>query len=159
MILTEPRPATLTPTNDPAPVVQAVVDGIVANHEPETFLWIVFHQPDGGAHVRYAWTTGGPELGNHTDDHALAAGLDAADWLHIVSRHRHDSTRGRVEVHAHPLRPVLADVQAGLRSPGDHRAAVRRILRCYLDDIGQHHLPDAPPRWMGVGPTLVARTR
>ncbi|MEU1800837.1 hypothetical protein [Streptomyces sp. NPDC019937] len=144
-------PPTLTPTNDPAPVEHAVVDGILDDHDPETFLWIVFRRPDGGARVKYAWTDGGPDLGDRVDRLALAAGLDFADWLHIGGRHCQESTRGRIVVQAHPLRPVLADVQSGVRAPGDRRDGLLRVIACAAADTGQTPRPGLP-RWFGMGP-------
>lgn len=151
-------PALLLPTGNPKPVEKAVVEGIVDDFEPETFLWIVFHRPDGGAHVWYAWTAGGIPLGEHIDQHALAAGFDASDWLHITGRHRTDHHRGRVETQAHPLRPIEADLRNGARSPESERDKLRRLLDGARDMAGQPPRPDATvPRWIGVGPTLLHR--
>lgn len=146
----------LIPTNNPTPVEHAAVDGILNGFDPETFLWIVFHRPDGGARVWYAWTDGGQPLGNQVDDHALAAGLDCADWLHIGDRHCQQSTRGRIDIQAYALRPILTDVQAGVRSPDDRRTALRRLIDCAAEHTGQTPRPGVP-RWLGVGPTLLAR--
>jgi hypothetical protein len=149
-------PALLIPTGDPKPVEKAVVDSILDDFEPETFLWIVFHRPDGGAHVWYAWTVGGHPLGDKIDQAALAAGYDTADWLHITNRHRTDHHRGRVEIQAHLLRPIEADVRNGHRDSGTTRDGVRRILATAAEMAGQYRSADAPvPRWMGVGPTLL----
>ncbi|MFJ4469517.1 hypothetical protein ACIP2X_18765 [Streptomyces sp. NPDC089424] len=146
----------LTPTDDPAPVVRAVLDGITAQHEPETFLWIVLHRPDGGATIRYAWTTGGQALGDHVDRLALAGGLDAADWLHIGHCHCTRSTRGRIAIEAYALRPVLADVENGERSPEDRRAGLRRVIDSAAAATGQTPRPGCP-RWLGMGPALLNR--
>jgi hypothetical protein len=149
-------PALLLPTGDPTPVEKAVVEGIVGDFDPETLLWIIFHRPDGGARVWYAWTTGGVPLGEHIDQHALAAGYDASDWLHITGRHRTDHHRGRVETQAHPLRPIEADLRNGVRAPEELRDKLRRLLDYARETNGQPPRPDAVvPRWMGVGPTLL----
>ena len=66
-------PVVLTPTDDPTSVEKAVADSITADFEPETFLWIVFHRPDVGARIWYAWTAGGHPLGDRIDRAALAA--------------------------------------------------------------------------------------
>ncbi|MFC8676749.1 hypothetical protein ACFUEN_29190 [Streptomyces griseorubiginosus] len=149
--------APLVPSADPRPVELAVVDGIVAEHEPETFLWIVFPRPDGGSTIRYAWTEGGAPLGDRVDQLALTLGLDAADWLHIGDRNSQLSTRGRIRIEAYALRAVLADVQNGIRSPEQRRDGIRRILVCAADITGQTARPGIP-RWLGVGPTLLNRT-
>jgi hypothetical protein len=146
----------LIPTSDPTPVEKAAVDDILDGFDPETFLWIVFHRPDGGAHVWYAWTDGGAPLGDQVDQRALAAGLDAADWLHIGDRHCQHTTRGRIEIQAYALRPILADIHNGIRGPEDRRAALRRVIACAAAESGQTPRPGCP-RWLGVGPTLLAR--
>ncbi|MFE4329684.1 hypothetical protein ACFRQM_09530 [Streptomyces sp. NPDC056831] len=153
-VLDAPAPPALTPTDDPRPVELAALDGIVAAHDPETFLWIVFHRPDGGARIRYAWTTGGPALGDRIDNLAMAVGLDCADWLEIGDRHCQHSSRGRIDIQAYPLRPVLADVTGGIRAPEDRRDGVQRIIRCAAETTGQTPRPGVP-RWLGVGPTLI----
>lgn len=150
-------PVALTPHDDPTPVEQAAVDGIVGDFPPETFLWIVFHRPDGGARVWYAWTAGGHPLGDDIDRRALAAPLDAADWLYFMGRHVERRTRGRIQIDAHPLRPILADLQAGVRAPDDERAKVRRMVEVAADLTGQECPPPRPIRWVGVGPDLLAR--
>jgi hypothetical protein len=155
MITTAPRPALLVPTGDPTPVERAAADGIAAGFPPETFLWIEFHRPDGGARIWYAWTAGGQPLGDRVDHLALAAGLDATDWLHIGDRHCAHSTRGRIAIQAYPLRPVLADVQGGVRGPLDRREALRRVITCAADMTGQTPRA-AAPGWLGFGPALLA---
>jgi hypothetical protein len=149
-------PVVLTPSADPTPVEKAVADGIAADFDPETFLWLTFHRPDGGARIWYAWTAGGHPLGDRVDQLATAAGYDAADWLHISDRHQLASERGRVTIWAYPLRPVLADVRNGVRGPEDRREGLRRILRKAGELTGQ-----APrtltPRWLGFGPALTAQ--
>ncbi|HEX5568574.1 MAG TPA: hypothetical protein VFY14_16895 [Streptomyces sp.] len=132
------------------------MDGILDNFEPETFLWIVFHRPDGGAHIWYAWTSGGTPLGDQADRMALAVGMDFADWLHIGDRHRQDSNRGRVAVQAYALRPILTDIQNGVRGPEDRREGLRRILRTAEEMTGQTAHTHTP-RWLGFGPTLLNR--
>ncbi|MGY0065122.1 hypothetical protein ACWY4P_54040 (plasmid) [Streptomyces sp. LZ34] len=151
-----PAPPLLVPTGDARPVEKAAVDGIVDGFEPETFLWIVFHRPDGGARVWYAWTDGGATLGNRVDQLALAAGLDCADWLHIGDRNCQRSTRGRIAIEAYALRPILADVLTGVRAPGDRRDKVLRFIACAAEETGQTPRPGVP-RWLGVGPTLLNR--
>jgi hypothetical protein len=154
--LTPMRPLVLTPTDDPTPVEKAVADGIADGFEPETFLRLNFHRPDGGVRIWYAWTAGGQPLGDRIDQLAMAAGYDAADWLHIADRHEQTTTRGRVEIKAYPLRPVLADVQSGVRSPEERREGVRRILRKASEITGQPPRT-LTPRWLGFGPALTAR--
>ncbi|MGW5695563.1 hypothetical protein ACWEWX_32900 [Streptomyces asiaticus] len=149
-------PTLLVPTGDAKPVEKAAVDGIVDGFDPETFLWIVFHRPDGGARVWYAWTTGGTTLGDHIDRLALAAGLDFADWLHIGDRHCQHSDRGRIAIQAYALRPILSDVQTGVRGPDDRRDGLRRVIACAAAETGQTPRPGVP-RWLGVGPTLLNR--
>ncbi|MFD5610584.1 hypothetical protein [Kitasatospora sp. NPDC127060] len=153
-------PLVLTPTDDPTPVEQAVVDGIVGDFDPETFLWIVFNRPDGGAHVWYAWTTGGAPLGDAIDQAALAAGYDCSDWLHIGNRHLTKHSRGRITTDVYPLRPIEADIRGGLRAPETERDKMRRLLDTARAMNGQAH-PEATrdvPRWTGVGPALLNRT-
>ncbi len=142
----------LTPTSDPRPVEQAVVEGIAGAGEPDAFLWIVFRRPDGGERVWYAWTAGGAPLGDAIDRTALATGYDGADWLHIGARHLTKHSRGRVVTSIYPLRPISADVQAGLRAPEGERDAMRRLVTRAVSS--QARLP----RWLGVGPALLART-
>ncbi|WP_330479873.1 hypothetical protein OG301_39370 (plasmid) [Streptomyces platensis] len=149
-------PITLIPTGDATPVEKAAVDGIVDGFDPETFLWIVFHRPDGSARIWYAWTTGGTSLGDRIDDLALNAGLDVADWLHIGDQHCEHSTRGRIDIQAYALRPIFADVQAGVRGPEDRRDGLRRVIACAAEKTGQTPHPGVP-RWLGVGPTLLNR--
>lgn len=155
-VLDTPAPPALIPTGDRRPVELAIADSIAASHEPETFLWIAFHRPDGGATLRYAWTAGGPALGDRIDRLALAAGLDVADWLDITDRHSHQSTRGRIDIQACALRPALADVTSGHRAPEERRDGIRRIIRCAAETTGQTPRPGIP-RWIGVGPTLLNR--
>jgi hypothetical protein len=149
--------ANLAPTGDPAPVEKAVVDGIAADHDPETFLYMMFRRPDGSCQVWYAWTDGGHRLGDRIDQVALAAGLDCADTFHITRRHFTKHERGRIQVEAHPLRPILADVRTGVRAPESERDAIRRLFRD-AENPGQHAEAVKPlPRWLGVGPTLLNR--
>ncbi|TBO58827.1 hypothetical protein EYS09_15435 [Streptomyces kasugaensis] len=157
--LTTP-PLVLTPTDDPTPVERAVVDGLVGDFEPETFLWIVFHRPDGGAHVWYAWTVGGAPLGDAIDQTALAAGYDCSDWFHIGNRHLSKHTRGRVTTDSYPLRPIEADIRNGLRAPETERDRMRRLIEAAHPASGQT-CPEPTtdvPWWLGVGPALVTRT-
>ncbi|MFF4409768.1 hypothetical protein [Streptomyces sp. NPDC001404] len=152
-----PAPPLLpAPSDDATPVEKAAADSIAADFAPETFLWLTFRRPDGGVRIWYAWTAGGHSLGDRVDRRALAAGYDAADWLHIADRHQLRRARGRVEITAYPLRPVLADVQAGVRAPEDRREGIRRAVRKAGELTGQ-----APrtltPRWLGFGPALTSR--
>lgn len=147
---------TLTPTDDPAPVVLAVLAGITGQHEPETFLWINYHRPDGGATVYYRWTAGGQTLGDRVDLAALTVGLDAADWLHIGDRNCQRSTRGQFAIEAYALRPVLADVDNGVRAPEERRAAILRVIARAAEETGQSARPGCP-RWLGMGPALLSR--
>lgn len=146
----------ITLAGDPAPVQQAVTESIADGFEPETFLFLVFPLPDGGVRVRYAWTAGGVELGDRIDVEALARGLDCADHAHITDLHLRRSYRGRVRIDAHPLRPILADVLAGVRCPQDRRDGIRRLIECAADRTGQTPRPGVP-RWLGVGPDLLNR--
>lgn len=149
-------PTLLVPTGDAKPVEKAAVDSIVEGFEPETFLWIVFHPAEGGAHIWYAWTAGGTDLGDRIDRLALAAGMDGADWLHISDQHCQHTTRGRIAIQAYALRPILADVQNGVRGPEERREDLRRLLRKASEVTGQ--TPNTlTPRWLGVGPTLLNR--
>lgn len=152
-------PVILTPTNDPTPVEKAVVDGILDDFEPETYLSFVFNRPDGGARTWDAWTTGGQPLGDSIDQHAMAADLDAVDWFHIADRHGQHGTRGCVEITAYPLRLVLADVQSGVRGPDDQRVRLRAAVAEYCGIKGLAVLPaderDLP--WLGFGPALRAK--
>lgn len=120
--LTAPERITLTPSEDNTPVARAIVQSIAADHDPEVYLWIVLHRPDGGANLWHAWTEGGQPLGDEVDRAALAAGMDAADWLHIGDLNCTRSTRGRITVEAFALRPVLADVENGVRCDEERRA-------------------------------------
>ncbi|GFH36592.1 hypothetical protein [Streptomyces pacificus] len=155
MITTADDPTTLAPTTDRAPVELAIVSSIASTEPPETFLWITFHKPCGGATIRYEWTHGGTALGDHIDALAMAIGLDAADWMHITSEHAQTTTRGRIEIQAHPLRPILADVQAHVRCPDDRREGLHRILDKAAETTGT--APTRIPRWVGVGPALLGR--
>ncbi|MET9896854.1 hypothetical protein ABZZ47_43150 [Streptomyces sp. NPDC006465] len=67
-------PVVLTPTDDPTSVEKAVADSITADFEPETFLRIVLHRPDGGARIWYAWTAGGHPLGDRIAHGGVAEG-------------------------------------------------------------------------------------
>lgn len=153
-----PPPLMFTPSADPAPVEQAVALSIASGFPPETYLWIECHQQDGGMHLWHAWTEGGDVLGDQVDDLAVAAGLDAADWLDLTIRHQQVSSRGRIVIKAHPLRPLLADVQGGAGAPADLREALLRCLRYAAQESGRAPR-DIVPRWLGVGPVLTARRR
>ncbi|MER6367339.1 hypothetical protein ABT255_02985 [Streptomyces mirabilis] len=146
----------LAPTDDRRTVEQAVVASILGNFGPEMYLGFCFYRPDGGTNMRNAWTEGGEQLGDQVDGLALAAGLDAADWLHIGDRHSTVTHRGRIRVEAYPLRPILADVQTGERSPDERRAGLRRVIDCAAARTGQTVRPGLP-RWLGFGPTLLNR--
>ncbi|MFJ6085095.1 hypothetical protein ACIQI8_27175 [Streptomyces sp. NPDC092369] len=146
----------LVPVTSRKPVELAVIDSIASQQEPETFLWIVFYRPDGGANIRYAWTGNGAVLGDRIDQLALAMGLDCADWLHITDLHCRQSSRGRIAISAYALRPLLADVQRGTRSPETRRDGVRRIIACAAERSGQIPRPGIPG-WTGVGPSLLNR--
>ncbi|MFF4900519.1 hypothetical protein [Streptomyces sp. NPDC001068] len=144
------------PTADQAAVIHAVLDSITGQHPPETFLWVVHHHLDGGATLHYRWTPGGEPLGDHVDRAALAAGLDAADWLHIGDLNCRRSTRGRFSTDAFALRPVLADVGNGVRSPEDRRAGILRVIERAAEETGRTARPGCP-RWLGMGPDLLSR--
>jgi hypothetical protein len=148
----------LHPTSDPTPVEKAAVEGIADGFEPETYLWIEFHRPDGGVRAWHAWTTGGAPLGDQADRHALVSTMDVADWFAITSRYRTEHTRGRIHTTAHPLRPILADVQAGRGDDGDWRRKLDALIRDYCGETRQAEPePSRFPRWMGVGPHLVVK--
>lgn len=154
-ITLETAPVILTPSNDPTPVEKAVIDGILDDFPPETFLTFVFHRADGGARLWHAWTDGGTALGDRVDQLATAAGMDAADDMAIGARHVEQSTRGRVEINAYPLRPILADVEGEHGSDPVHRDKLRRALDWYAEQKGWPVLDDgyhAP--WIGYGPKL-----
>ncbi|MFF4385571.1 hypothetical protein ACFY0G_02075 [Streptomyces sp. NPDC001552] len=149
-------PLMFTPSDDPAPVEQAVALSIAASYPPETYLWIECHRPDGGMQLWHAWTQGGDVLGDHVDQVAVASGLDAPDWFEIAGRHEQVAHRGRIVIRAHPLRPVLADVKAGVRCPHDRRAGLRQLIVTAAGLSGQ--VPHTHmPRWFGVGPVLATR--
>lgn len=140
----------LIPSSDPTPVEKAAVEGIVGDHDPETFLLITFHRPDGGARLWYAWTVGGQPLGDRIDQVALAQVLDGADWIHIAQRHAQHSIRGRIAVQAYPLRPVLADVEVPVRADSD----LRRKWLTFRSDLRPDQMP-AWSCWVGFGPRIV----
>lgn len=161
MTATAVMPVTPAVPTDPTPVELAVIDGIVGGYDPETFLWIVFRRPDGGARIWYAWTAGGEPLGDQVDREALAAGYDCADWLHIGRRHVTQQSRGRVTIDAYPLRLVQGDVRCGLRAPEVERDKVRLMLGAAATGNFDGFAPPVSNlvRWMGVGPALVRKTR
>lgn len=144
----------LTPTSDRSPVERAVVDSLLDDHEPETFLWISFRTPEGGARVWYAWTEGGEPLGDQVDDVALSLGCDAADWLEMGRRHAVETERGRVKTQAHALRRILADLQAGTRAAEEERERLRRLI-AYACELGNQAPRTLEPRWLGCGPRLL----
>jgi hypothetical protein len=154
--LTVPERINLTPSDDNTPVARAIVQSIANDHDPEHYLWVVLHRPDGGANIWDAWTDGGRPLGDEVDRAALAAGMDAADWLHIGDLNVTRSTRGRITVEAYALRPVLADVESGVRCDQDRRAGVQLILDRAAVETGHPSRPQVP-RWIGMGPALIAR--
>jgi hypothetical protein len=147
----------LTPSTNTTPVEKAAVSGIADGFAPETFLWINFHRPDGGVRIWYAWTAGGTELGDKIDGAALAAGLDFADWLHLGDRHCTQSSRGRIEIQAFALRPILGDLLGGERGPQERRDGIDRILAVAAAHTGR------TPRlgvctWLGFGPAHISRS-
>lgn len=153
---TPERLTPLTPTGDARPVELALVDSITGEFDPEMWIAVTFPLPDGGIRVRWTWTAGGAELGNRIDRLALDARLDAADNFHICDLHAQESSRGHIRIHAHPLRPMLADVQAGVRAPESRRALLQRFIDFAAAEHGQTPRPGLP-RWMGVGPDLLNR--
>lgn len=146
----------LTPNDDRRPAERAVAASIGAMHDPETFLHLLFPQPGGGLRIVYAWTAGGRELGDRIDRDALARGLDCADHAHITDQHQRRTWRGHIRIDAYPLRPLLADVLAGVRADDERRAGIRRVIECAASRLGQTPRPGVP-RWLGVGPTLLNR--
>ena len=143
-------------TGDARPVELAVAESIADGFEPELWLAITFPRPGGALRVCWAWTGGGAELGNRIDGHALTAGLDAADNFELCDRHRRESWRGRIHIGAHPLRPIFADVQAGVRAPEERRAQLRRFIDVAPPQTRPTARPGVP-RWLGVGPDLLNR--
>lgn len=141
----------LTPSTDTTPIEKAAVSGIAGGFEPETFLWIEFHRPNGSVRIWYAWTSGGPELGDRMDRLALDAALDGADWLHYADRHAVHSTRGAIKIQAHPLRPILGDIQNGERGPRAWHEALDQALAASASATGFQ----ARSTWLGYGPRRV----
>jgi hypothetical protein len=154
MTATLQAPRILTPSSDRSPVERAVVDSLLGEFEPETFLWITFRTPEGGARVWYAWIEGGAPLGDQVDDLALTLGCTAADWLHIANRNMTVHQRGRVETQAHALRPMLGDLQSGVRATDEERDRLRRLLAHAAADCGITPRTLTPP-WAGCGPRLL----
>jgi hypothetical protein len=139
------------PTAPPAYADRAIVNSLTASHEPEMFLIITLH----GARTALAWTAGGEALGNKIDTEAAAAGLDMPDWVAITERHCQIHHRGRHTVHAHPLRPIQADVRA---RHGDVDGRVRTAklpALAQLPALFGCRRPHPVPGWCGVGPTAV----
>lgn len=141
----------LTPSTNTTPVEKAAVSGIADGFDPETFLWINFHRPNGSVRVWYAWTAGGTVLGDSIDRIALGAGLDAADWLHYGDRHAALSTRGAIQIEAYPLRPILADIQNGERAPEERRTQMTRFMAAAAADMGRP-IDRSRSTWLGYGP-------
>jgi hypothetical protein len=158
--LDAPTTCALTPTGDPRPVEKAVIDGIVDTFEPETHLWVVFHLPNGGARVYYAWTLGGDRLGDKIDREATARGFDLADWLFIPGRYRTEHVRGKVTTQAYPLRPILADVANGRRASEEDRVRTMRIFDASADLKGEPRpqVGDFIGPWGGVGPAVLGKS-
>lgn len=153
MTVATPPARLITPTSgDRSPVELAVISETIEEYGPEVYLGFTFHRPDGGANLWHGWTDGGPELGDLVDGVALAARLDAADWLHIGDRHRTTTDRGRVRIEAYPLRPVLADVHNGERSDEPRRQTLIRFLDVAAAQTGQPRPALALPLWPGFGP-------
>ncbi|MCX4543822.1 hypothetical protein [Streptomyces sp. NBC_01565] len=144
----------LTLSKNTTPVEKAVVSGIADGFDPETFLWINFHRPNGGIRIWYAWTAGGAELGHKIDGIALNLCLDGADWLHYGDRNAVHSTRGAIEIQAYPLRPILADIQNGEGAPEERRAALIRFVDAYAAEVGATPKPGRST-WLGYGPQRV----
>lgn len=144
----------LTPSTNTTPVEKAAVSGIADGFDPETFLWIEFHRPNGSVRIWYAWTMGGPVLGDRMDRLALDAGLDGADWLHYAERHAVHSTRGAIKIQAHPLRPILADIQNGERGPEQWSAALNQAIAERATEKGARSRP-LGSTWLGYGPQRV----
>ncbi|MFD7618582.1 hypothetical protein [Streptomyces sp. NPDC059802] len=155
-VLTAPpasaRPV-LAPIGNRGPVEQAVVEGALASAGPETLVRTDVPQPDGSVRLYAAWTDGGGPLADHIDRVALARGLDAWSWVEILTQSARTTHRGRIEVRAHPLRQVLADVERGHRGSEEYRAGFARML---ADDAARGGRPPLSgiPAWPGVGPRL-----
>ncbi|MGA5264799.1 hypothetical protein ACPCI0_31850 [Streptomyces griseoincarnatus] len=155
-VLTAAPPVTIPGTTAPDPaagrrlVEQAVATGALQGEEPECFVRIDIPGPRACSS-----TTPGPPA---ADRIALAADLDVWSWIQILERHLRLTHRGRIEIRTHPLRPVLADVEAGYRGDETARAGLARALAAESARLGLSPLP-APgiPRWAGVGPRLHRR--
>ncbi|MFJ4700458.1 hypothetical protein ACIP5N_22235 [Streptomyces sp. NPDC088768] len=157
-VLTAPPPTArhaLASTGCRGPVEQAVVAGALAAAGPETLVRTDVPQPDGSVRLYAAWTDRGGPLADHIDRIALARGLDAWSWIEILTHHQRTTHRGRIEVRAHPLRQILADVERGHRGSEEYRASFVRLLADDAERAGRPPLP-APglPAWPGVGPLL-----
>jgi hypothetical protein len=148
-------------SSDPRPVELAVVDEILDNFGPLKWLTISFETTGGGLRWYEAWTTGGERVGDEIDTTALGLGLDGADWLAIIERHRATTHRGNVKIDVYDLLRIRTDVQVkqGQDSP-DMRDAVRRFLVAMATEFPDKYRfreSDPPPSWGGVGPRLNGR--
>ena len=149
-------PRLITPIDGRNPAELTAVTEVLQEWGPETYLGFTFTRPDGGCNLWHGWTDGGPVLGDITDGIALATHLDAADWLHIGDRHRTITDRAGLRIEAFPLRPVLADVESGERSPQDRRELLTGFLNRAADADGSARVSALP--WPGFGPLLLARS-
>src|SRR5216110_3315854 len=137
--ITEQTSVILTPTNDPRPVEQAVVESIIDSLEPELLLHIALWQPDGSVRLRYDWTHGGDVLGDRIDRDTTARGLNIADSVHIAELHRTEHRRGRITIQAFALRGIHNDVLGGVRAGNGTRGT---------GFVGT---------WLGAGPAMLGR--
>lgn len=138
----------LVPSGAEDPVEKAAVNELVDGFGPEMFLVVRFRSAPDGVHIWFVWTAGGRPLGGRVDGTAVAAGMDAGDWLHIGERHVEYSERGGVSVQVYPLRPIMGDVQGGVRAP----EKLRQRLRLGAAAAGEPPADRDP--WVGFGPKL-----
>ena len=149
------------PTGAPIdPLTKAVIASIADGLEPEAFLSIDQRYADGGGRHFYAWTNGGEQLGDTVDSVASVLGLDGADGIHLGELHHRVVERGRVRTYVHPLRPILADIQRGVRAPEGLRGRVERFREDVRADLGDDYVRRVPGvwAWFGFGPTTVAHS-
>lgn len=69
-----------------------------------------------------------------------------------MGRHVERRTRGRIQIDAHHLRPILADLQADVRAPAEERVKLRRMVEMAAGLTGQTRPAERPVRWVDVGP-------
>lgn len=152
---TPPRPSPFgdlvkTDPTDPAELARkAIFDDLFDLIGPR-HMGLMSYLDRGVRKNRYAWSEHAAELGDAIDNRALAAGLDAADWAAITSRHSTCHQRGAITVLVHSLERIAADVDARRGATAEERV----LLGGYLDPA---HACDHEGfcAWLGVGPALV----